>query len=247
MKNDELLIFDLDDTLVDTSEVYYRARRRFLEVLGKNEIDTDMAVKMFEEIDSSHIERFGFSPERYGMSMLVTYETIAKKKGVRRSEETIKKIKSCGRMVLKEYPELIGEARELLGWASENFILALLTRGIYELQMKKIDHVGISKYFRCIEVVKEKNGLTVNRLIDRVGMKPASTWVIGDSIKSDVNPGIEAGTKCILYFYTHHSYRWEQEYTGSQAKGPFYKANGLLEIKEILKSPKDFEMIRSLT
>ncbi len=247
MVRDKLLIFDFDDTLVDTSDVYYRARKCFLKVLKENGIDPDEGVKMFEEVDSSHIKRFGFSPDRYGRSMLVTYDSIAKDKQLQKSKKAIKKINSCGRLIFEEYPKLINGAHELLGWASENFILALLTRGIYELQIEKIKYVGISKYFRCIEVVKDKNRLTVQRLIDSLEMKPADTWVIGDSIKSDINPGIEAGAKCILYLYTHHSYRWEQEYTGTKAKGPFYKATNLIEIKEILKSTKDFRMINCLT
>lgn len=247
MAKDQLLIFDFDDTLVDTSDVYYRARKCFLQILKENSIDTDTAVKIFEEVDSSNIKLFGFSPDRYGRSMLGTYDLIAKKNKIIKSEEDIKKINSCGRIVLEEYPELINGACKLLRWASDNFTLALLTRGTYELQMKKINYVGISKYFRCIEVVKEKNRLSVQRLIDGLEMKPADTWVIGDSIKSDINPGIEADAKCILYFYTHHSYRWEQEYTGIQAKGQFYKATNLKEIKEILKSPKEFRMISCLT
>ncbi len=247
MVNNKLIIFDFDDTLVDTSDVYYRARKCFLKVLVKNGIDADIAVKTFEEVDSSNINIFGFSPDRYGRSMLGTYDLIAKKYKIKKSEEDIKIINSCGRIVLEEYPELINGACTLLRWASDNFTLALLTRGTYELQMKKINYVGISKYFRCIDVVKEKNETTVRQLIESMEKKPTDTWMIGDSIKSDINPGIEADAKCILYFYTHHSYRWEQEYTGIQAKGQFYKATNLKEIKEILKSPKEFRMISCLT
>ena len=65
MVNNKLLIFDFDDTLVDTSDVYYRARKCFIQVLVKNGIDADIAVKTFEEVDSSNITKFGFSPNRY--------------------------------------------------------------------------------------------------------------------------------------------------------------------------------------
>lgn len=161
------------------------------------------------------------------------------------SADTLAQINSCGQIVLEQYPHLIDGAFPLLDWASRHFELCLLTRGVVQLQMSKVEHVGISKYFRHIEVVNEKNCYTVSRLIETMGMTPSTTWVIGDSVKSDVNPGVEAGAKCILYVYTHHSYRWEQEY-GTAAKGPFYKADKLMDIRKILESPEHYKMVTEI-
>jgi len=74
---------------------------------------------------------------------------------------------------------------------------------------------------------------------------PNSTWAVGDSIKSDIDPGLEAGTNCILYLYTHGVYQWVQEY-GVQPIGPFYLANSLPQIRAILECPRRFKLVTEI-
>ncbi len=52
---------------------------------------------------------------------------------------------------------------------------------------------------------------TFKNAIELAGVRPEDTWVIGDSVKSDINPGIAAKARCILFQYHHPHYRWTQE------------------------------------
>jgi putative hydrolase of the HAD superfamily len=245
MTKKELVIFDLDDTLVDTSDVYYRARNCFLAALVACGIDRELGLRTFEEIETSHMAQYGFAPERYGRSMIVTYETLAASSGILVCEETLARINKCARIVIDECPKLIEGAVELLRWASEHYQLCLLTRGIPDLQVKKIETVGISRFFSHVEVVGRKDGSVISRLITDQNFTPNSTWVVGDSIKSDINPGLEAGANCILYLYTHGVYQWMQEY-GVKPTGPFYLANTLTQIRDILECPRRFKLVTEI-
>ncbi len=68
--------------------------------------------------------------------------------------------------------------------------------------------------------------------MDELEYSPEKTWIIGDSIKSDINPGVETGANCFLYVYHHHKYSWLQEY-GCTPIGPFYKVKSLAEIEPV--------------
>jgi putative hydrolase of the HAD superfamily len=244
-ENKSLLIFDLDDTLVDTSEVYYRARSCFLQALAEAEIDPVVALRAFEDIEVSHIQEYGFAPERYGRSMRVTYERMAGDLGTVVSREILGRIDECARIIITECPKLIEGAVNLLEWAATRYELCLVTRGISHLQLRKVAETSIAKFFRRTEVVTKKDSHVLRRLMDEEGFAPNCTWVIGDSVKSDVNPGLEAGARCILYLYTHPSYVWEQEY-GVVAKGPFYVARTLGEVREILERPTSHATVVAL-
>jgi putative hydrolase of the HAD superfamily len=109
----------------------------------------------------------------------------------------------------------------------------------------RFECTGISRYFKRIEVVPQKDADVLRRVTGEEGASPSTTWVIGGSIKSDINPALEVGAKCVLYLYTHASYRWLQEY-GDAPKGPFYVAKALAEIRDIIESPARFTMVATL-
>lgn len=242
MRHQRLVIFDLDDTLVDTSDVYWRARTGFVKALASQGWDPDEITELFEEIDSGHIKTFGFAPDRYGKSMLATYDHILRTKNLRAQAETLRIIESWGKTIMESLPKLIDDAAALLKWASEHFELVLVTRGELVLQMRKLEHAALSEYFSEIKVVSDKNAETFMRVIRKAGYSPENTWVVGDSIRTDINPGIMAGANCILYAYRHHSYHWKQEH-GYAPVGPFYEAHSLKEVMNILRSPSSFEMV----
>lgn len=129
MSHNELLIFDLDDTLIDTSDVYWRARSAFVEKVVREGIDEKIVIKEFEKVDSINMKKYGFDPTRYEKSMLDTYKNLLGIKEHELSDETISYIKSCGRLIL-EYPfKLIDGAKDILEWASKRYKVAVITRG----------------------------------------------------------------------------------------------------------------------
>ena len=138
------------------------------------------------------------------------------------------------RSVKADFPKPIDGARELLTWAFPRFDLALITRGEKSLQLKKLEHVGFREYFRLIKIVERKTAETFKNVIARSGFSPGKSWVIGDSIQTDINPGIEAGARCIWYTYRHKAYYWQQEH-GHTPVGDFVEISNLREAIGILE------------
>jgi len=243
--HNQLIIFDLDDTLVDTSETYWQARTRFVRLLALEGFNPEAVTEHFEEVDTTYIAEYGVVPERYGKSMITTCQQLFAQVNRVPPQSLLQEISSCGNLIMERLPALIEGADELLDWASNHFELALLTRGIDALQQRKIKAAAIEHYFHMTKVVDKKDAAAFREVMSNTGYSASNTWVIGDSVKSDINPGNEAGAKCILYEYSHPEYFWRQEY-GTVATGKFYKVHSLRDVAAILNSPQSIPMINGL-
>lgn len=238
-----LAIFDLDDTLIDTSHIYWESRTAFLDCISESGFNRKEVLDSFEEVDGRHIIKYGHAPERYGMSMVVTYNDLCSRHDCPRDEDLLQRIRSAGRIVQEKVPDLIPGALELLdGTRALGMTLALVTRGSEFTQREKIVRHDLNRYFDRIEIVQTKNAGLFKRVISECGFLEDECWIIGDSVRSDINPGIEAGAKCILYLYTHNFYYWQQEY-GAAPKGKFYIAEELRDILPILCNPDSADQV----
>jgi len=237
-KNVSLLIFDLDDTLVDTSDVYWRAKKLFIEILKKQapQLAESFLDKTFEDIDTLNLKGYGHAPTRYGKSMIDTYLFLLSKKYLEYDLEIEKKIAEAGNMILNTIPKLINGAIDLLIWCKSKYNLALVTRGEEDLQRKKINHLKLEHYFDLIRIVPEKSESDFVRIIKDFHINKKDTWIIGDSLKAEIETGLKLGVNCIFFNYSHSSYRWIQERNYSiVSRKAFFKVNSLNEIPIILE------------
>ena len=114
-----------------------------------------------------------------------------------------------------------------------------------QLQRRKIDRLGFTRYFQCVKVVEGKDCAALLDVLASTDFENSKTWVVGDSIRSDINPGIEAGLRCILYHYRHDQYQWTQEY-GAKAIGAFYVVERLDAVRSVLENPSAHRMVDQL-
>lgn len=239
------IIFDLDDTLVDTSDVYWQARTLFTSILTARGMNVEEATEAFEAVDTEMIAIHGHTPERYGLSMRESYSRLVQSGRMTNDPSIETALRAAANIVPVTIPSIIDGAIELLEWTSTRFEMALLTRGVTELQTKKIEKWGLKKYFKSISIVSKKGSPEFLQSAKALQLEPQQCWALGDSIRSDINPALQAGIKAILVQYTHHSYHWQQEY-GSAPSGPYYKVHRLLDVVPILQAPNSHTMEESL-
>lgn len=150
------IIFDLDDTLIDTSHVYWDARNAFTHLFTDRGITESEVIEIFEKIDEQKMRIYGLSPERYGHTMREAYKHISKSHKIKSSIDNDSLIEALAIKVPTTIPDLIDGALEVLEWTSQRYTLSLLTRGIPEFQLKKIKTLKIDKYFKAVQVVEKK-------------------------------------------------------------------------------------------
>ena len=234
--SDAWVILDLDDTLVDTSDVYYMAREKFLEQMVSLGFLRIQVLETFEHIETKNINQLGIFPERYSQSMTETYHQLCSQKGIKPSRKIDYLMKRIGSIVIQTIPLPLPGAVALLKWLYIHYFVVVISRGIDHYQRKKIEATGLEHYFHRVFIVKEKSALTFTQIASALGKDISSAWVIGDSIKSDINPGVRAGARCILYEYRHKKYYWRQEY-GKEPEGEYFLAKKLADVRQIMKFP----------
>jgi putative hydrolase of the HAD superfamily len=90
----------------------------------------------------------------------------------------------------------------------------LLTKGDLFDQESKLARSGLGESFTAVEVVSEKNAATYRRIMTRHACAPERFVMVGNSLRSDVLPALEAGAKAvhIPYFTT-----WAHEHLEEDA------------------------------
>ena len=99
--------------------------------------------------------------------------------------------------------------RESIRTLAERHRLILVTKGNAQEQQKKFDRSGIHMHFTAVEIPSEKHPDAYREIVERHALVPESTWMIGNSPRSDINPALAAGLHAV---YVHHPNTWILEH-----------------------------------
>jgi putative hydrolase of the HAD superfamily len=87
--------------------------------------------------------------------------------------------------------------------------LLLVTKGNMSEQSDKVERSGLKPYFEAVEVVPEKNADNYHTIVEKYGLERSTTWMVGNSPKSDINPAIAAGLNAV---FIPHADTWILEH-----------------------------------
>src|SRR6266705_2661192 len=76
-------------------------------------------------------------------------------------------------------------------------------------QSGKVERSGLKAYFSAVEIVAEKDLPTYHSVISKYGLSADSTWMVGNSPKSDINPALAAGLNAV---FVPHGNTWILEH-----------------------------------
>jgi putative hydrolase of the HAD superfamily len=203
------IIFDLDDTLIKTSKLYNRARDEFSSLMQELGFNSEESLAKLDEVDISYIKEHGFVKERYPLSLGKTYEYFCKINGEKINPVLKKKIEDIGWQVFRQVPELIEDVYFVLDTLSKKYFLILATLGDPQVQDKKLQLTGLKKYFSAVYVLRYKNVEEYQNILTEHKLNKKDTWIVGNSVRSDLNPGLKLGINCILIPYL--SWKFEEE------------------------------------
>lgn len=238
----QVIVFDLDDTLVDTSRIFFDARESFIALVKQEGYAESTARDLFNHIDHRNLHRLGYVSERNLISMRETYETLVHQTGNRISQrfvpKTLQQIARIGSRCLYVLPRPLPCAKWLVGWCAKRFRLALLTRGSDALQNAKLDQLNLRHFFEKISIVDRKTPDSFGQLLKSLKCKPQNAVSIGDSPRYDIHTALSTGMQAILVRYPHEKIQWhlEHEEAGSLRKKQYRIADSLRDVPaEILQ------------
>jgi len=227
---DQTVIFDRDDTLWETQTLYDKAKSAFARELEREGYSPKEALVLLTEIDLENVRKMGFSRHRFPKSLVATYDTMSKAAGNKPNARIRRKIAAFGRSVFEQPPRLIAGAKSLLNELRGKARLVLMTAGDTVIQRRRIKTSGLKQYFDVIDIPKLKTPTEFRRLVKQLKVRPADTWMVGNSMKSDILPAYKVGLQTVWVSGRGWAYD-----LGSEMGQPVAKAPNLQKVREILR------------
>lgn len=204
-------IFDFDDTLVETTVYYDRAKERFAEKMNLMGFPVEEALETLNRFDISNVIKCGgFHKECFPNALVQTYEYYCKTNNIKICDETRSWMEDLGWWVFRQPTQLIDGAYEVLKVLSRQLPLFLATKGDPEIQTGRLNESGLKKHFTSIYIVPDKTHKEYTDIAVENGIDPKQSWIVGNSMKGDINPGIKSGFNCIHVFH-HNTWDFEEE------------------------------------
>ena len=200
-----LIGLDADDTLWHHEQFYQLTQQRFLELLNGHAEPDHLAERLLAA-EKRNLAHYGYGVKGFTLSMV---ETALEVVGENLPGEVIRNILNAGRDLLAHPMEVLPGVEETLGKLSEDYKLALITKGDLFDQERKLAASGLGELFSAVEIVSEKNPQVYGRIFDNEGRDRGSCIMVGNSVKSDVLPAIEAGGWAI---HVPHEHNWVLEH-----------------------------------
>lgn len=234
----KIFIFDYDDTMQMTHHHYTRGYLAFLnwivEKLGSNVPDLHLIINLLAEVNVKNVINFGFTKERFLMSFREVFIIVCNGIGITPSNKDIQEAYLIGEITFKEQTIIeegfIGGTEEVLDFLlKKGHHLILMTKGDLQWQAKKTELMECERWFDDrIHIVDHKNK---ENILELVGDHPVErAWLVGNSIRSDIVPALEAGIKAI--YIPCETWTYEREHNGApENNGNLLTFDKIIEIK----------------
>ena len=202
----QTLLIDADDTLWENNIYFERAIANFISFLNHHEYSPQQVREVLNDVERECIVTHGYGLHSFSHALVQTFERLAVEPLTPALHETIRGFAHT----IAEHPcEILPQVPETLQYLSPRHHLILLTKGEIAEQTGKIERSGLKEYFAAVEIVAEKNVFTYHSVVSKYGLSGDSTWMIGNSPKSDINPALAAGLNAV---FVPHGNTWVLEH-----------------------------------
>ena len=239
--NQQLIIFDLDDTLVHCNIYFDRILDAFAQklsdLLNDSRFDANQIRKKQQEIDLIGVEKLGFTLEHFPQSLVDTYKYYCEKANIDIDIRYVALFEDLGRSVyelqIDPYPNMV-ETLQIL--KNQGHTLYMYTGGVTEVQFRKINQLGLEFFFENrVHVARHKTIEEMDRLLHRLHADRTSTWMIGNSLRTDIVPALEAGIHAI-YIPATNEWEYNKVDVTSTPKGAYFTLSSLEEVPTAIQS-----------
>ncbi|MEU9113929.1 HAD family hydrolase [Streptomyces sp. NPDC048483] len=190
-----MLIFDADDTLWENNVIFERVIDEFLDWMAHPGLDRDGVRAGLDGIEAANAVTHGYGSKVFLRSLA---ECLAWVRGRAATAEETARISGWAAAFDGDHVELIPGVAETLAELARRHELLLLTKGDQEEQERKVAASGLTPHFKGVHIVAEKDVATYEELVRAHALVPGSTWMIGNSPKSDILPARSAGLNAVF-------------------------------------------------
>lgn len=205
-----VIAFDADDTLWHNESVFQATEKQFAELLAAYHPE-ELTRKRLFDTEIRNLKHFGYGIKGFILSMIET--AIELTEGEIRGVD-VQQIIAWGHEMLAAPVQLLEGVRETIELLAPDYRLMLLTKGDLFDQESKLARSTLGELFSSVEIVSDKNAATYKAIIGRAGISAEEMLMVGNSLRSDVLPALDAGASAVhIPYYT----TWAHEVVADDA------------------------------
>jgi putative hydrolase of the HAD superfamily len=222
----QTLLIDADDTLWENNIYFERAIAAFISYLNHHEYSPAEVRQTLNAVERETILAHGYGLSSFTRSLVTCFERLGPAPV---TEEKAARILGFARSIAEQEIELLPDVAETLAELGSRHRLILMTKGDRAEQADKLARSGLFELFSSVEIVAEKDPPTYREVITRHELTPHTSWMIGNSPRSDINPALAAGLHAVFLF---HKDTWVLEHA---AVDPAPPGQHLIELDSFAK------------
>jgi len=194
----QTLLIDADDTLWENNIYFERAIASFISYLNHHEYSPAEVRQALNAVERETILARGYGLTSFTHSMVTCFERLSPAPV---TEEKKERIRGFAHSIAEQEIELLPGVADTLAELAIRHHLILMTKGNHAEQADKLARSGLAQRFDGVEIVAEKDPPTYKQVIARHELAPHTSWMIGNSPKSDINPALAAGLHAVFLFH----------------------------------------------
>lgn len=205
------LIFDADDTLWDSNIHFLEAEQAFCAAAleaGVEEAEPGQIAGMIRRCELEVIRTHGYGRKPYQIALERVAHRLASGTALKR--RMLKAAASIGQNLIERHCELMPEVESTLKELAKRHRLLLFTKGQRDEQLRKLNRSGLRSHFAAVATPVEKNVASYRALVSSANLDRSTTYMIGNSPRSDINPSLRAGLGAVFIGH-RHTWVLEQE------------------------------------
>jgi putative hydrolase of the HAD superfamily len=205
-KTPQTLLIDADDTLWENNIYFERAIARFISFLNHHEFSPEQVREVLNDVERECIVKHGYGLHSFAHALVDTFERLSINPV---TPELHAQIHSFADTIADQPVEVLANVPETLGYLAQRHRLILMTKGAVVEQTGKVVRSGLEQYFAAVQVVAEKDPGAYIAAMEKFTLANESTWMVGNSPKSDINPALAAGLNAV---FVPHGNTWILEH-----------------------------------
>jgi len=197
--------FDADDTLWQNEQFFHMTQERFASLLADFADPEHLADRLLAA-ERRNLGHYGFGIKGFVLSMI---ETAIEVTDQRVPAAVIQQLIDAGQDMLQHPVELLPHAQACIQDLADNHRVLLITKGDLLDQERKLAQSGLGDLFDGVEIVSNKTAAVYSHIFAKHGTGPEAAMMVGNSMKSDVVPALEAGSYGV---FVPHDLTWALEH-----------------------------------
>jgi putative hydrolase of the HAD superfamily len=235
----QTIIFDLDDTLIHCNKYFNAILNQFAQTLSTWFRDYSLQeadiLQCQIKMDLAGVQLHGLIPERFPDSLVETYLFFCRRFGIQPEHQHQAYLRELGFSVYdveaEPYPYLHETLEKL---QNDGHTLCLYTGGEHSIQMRKVKNAMLSDYFQeRIFVTIHKTTDYLKSLIHKYDFEQSRTWMIGNSVRTDMLPALENGIHAI-HMKAEIEWQYNEAVINIKPQGAFYEIHSLRQVPEAI-------------